>query len=79
MINILIILVVITYIVFFTFGFISYAFNSYGLYEIAKKEDEKNESKTKKVYSSGPHYPMLAYDYKKRRSILSFLAMFSLN
>lgn len=42
MINILIILVVITYIVFFTFGFISYAFNSYGLYEIAKKEDEKN-------------------------------------
>lgn len=38
----LIVLVVIIYIVFFAFGFISYAFNSYGLYEIAKRENEKN-------------------------------------
>lgn len=38
----LIFIVVLTYIIFFTFGFISYAFNSYGLYEIAKKEKEKN-------------------------------------
>lgn len=37
-----------------------------------KKEDEKNESKTKKVYSSGPHYPMLAYDYKKKKEYIKF-------
>lgn len=37
----LIFLVIITYIIFFAFGFISYAFNSFGLYEIAKKENAK--------------------------------------
>ncbi len=40
--SILIALIVILYLVFFAFGFISYAFNSYGLYELAKKEEEKN-------------------------------------
>lgn len=40
--SIIIALVVILYLVFFAFGFISYAFNSYGLYDIAKRESEKN-------------------------------------
>lgn len=31
-----------------------------------KKEDEKNES------NSGPHYPMLAYDYKKKKEYIKF-------
>ena len=38
----LVFLVIMIYFIFFVFGFISYAFNSYGLYEIAKKENIKN-------------------------------------
>lgn len=38
----LVFLVILIYFIFFIFGFISYAFNSYGLYEIAKKEGIRN-------------------------------------
>lgn len=34
-------IIIILYIILFTFGFISYVFNSIGLYEIAKREKEK--------------------------------------
>jgi uncharacterized membrane protein len=40
--NAIIVIVLIMYAIFFAFGFISYAFNSYGLYEIAKRKEEKN-------------------------------------
>lgn len=33
-------IVVITFLIFFAIGFISYAFNSIGLYKISKREDE---------------------------------------
>jgi len=35
-------IVLVTFFIFFAFGVISYAFNSLGLYEIAKRENEKN-------------------------------------
>lgn len=37
----LVAVIIILYIILFAFGFISYIFNSIGLYEIAKREDEK--------------------------------------
>ncbi len=39
--GVLVAVVMILYVVLFAFGFISYVFNSVGLYEIAKREDEK--------------------------------------
>ena len=35
-----IVLVMVVYFIFFIYGFVSYAFNSYGLYELARAEDE---------------------------------------
>lgn len=39
----LIIVVILIYVIFFAFSFLSYAFNSYGLYEIAKRENEDKQ------------------------------------
>ena len=39
--GVLLAVIITLYIILFAFGFISYVFNSIGLYEIAKREDEK--------------------------------------
>lgn len=76
--SIIIALVVILYLVFFAFGFISYAFNSYGLYELAKKESEKNPSLAWIPYINKYTLGRIAFKSNAQGIILTALGIISI-
>lgn len=76
--SIIIALVVILYLVFFAFGFISYAFNSYGLYEIAKRESEKNPALSWVPYINKFILGRIAFKSNIQGIILTILGIISI-